>query len=174
MSIETILASIPRMSPAKRSELRTNALAQLNDSAKGADARRVLEALDARIAAESDELTKHIAAVSIAKRVVEAFAHIPMTGKERNVVQALLDNPGETSKGLSRAMGWGGQIWHEKFGTMCKKRETRLWPAEPAIVRDANFYCGILAALSADNRWSIKPEVAEGFALLGLRPAKTT
>ncbi|MCF6101810.1 hypothetical protein [Mesorhizobium muleiense] len=170
MSLDKIIASIPGMDAKRRAETRSNAERKLDDARMGADARRVIEELDAQEAREAAAFSDRVSNLPVAKRVVEAFSS--MTENERNIVQVLLDHPGETSTGLSSALGWGGQTWHMHFGEMCKKRETRLWPAEPAVVRDANFYCGILANLSADNRWTIKPEVAEGFTALGLRANK--
>jgi hypothetical protein len=57
------------------------------------------------------------------------------------------------------------------FGEMCKKRISRLWPPPKAETRGAEFYCGVLADLAEQaNLWTMKPEAAEAFALLGLRP----
>ena len=169
MDIERIIKSIPGLDANQRKALRANVEAKVDDPTLGAGAQRILAALEEQQVREREALSAHVASLPRAERVIEAFRRDPMTETECKLVQVLLDNPGQSSAGLSKALGWGGQSWHLHFGTMCQKREARLWPAEPAVVRDANFYCGILADLSDDNRWTIKPDVVEGFAALGLR-----
>ncbi|RWH84358.1 MAG: hypothetical protein EOQ86_00955 [Mesorhizobium sp.] len=48
MSIEAILAAIPAMEAKKRATIRANAEAKLSHPSSGGDARRVVDALDAR------------------------------------------------------------------------------------------------------------------------------
>lgn len=170
MDAGKIIAAIPGMNAAQRTGLRANAERLLADPKSAAVAREVIAALDGQAAAEEEALLAHVRNLPMAKRVVEAFRHEPMTETERKLVQVLLDHPGSTSEGLSRALGWGGQAWHLHFGEMCRRREARLWPADRAEKRDSSFYSGILADLSADNRWSCKPDVAAAFGELGLRP----
>ena len=78
-------------------------------------------------------------------------------------------HPGSTSTELSQALEWGGQAWHMHFGTMCFNRAVYLWPAPKSEVRAADFYSGILADLSSENRWTMKPEVEVALSELGLR-----
>lgn len=169
LNIEGIIAAIPTMDSAKRQGVRTNAELWLARPEKVADARRVLAALDAAMEAETTALADKVRKLPNAQRVITAFQHVPMTETERKIVQVLLDNPGETSSGLSALLGWGGQSWHMHFGEMCKKREVYLWPADDSVLRDASFYSGILADLSEDNRWTMKPDVAQAFTALGLQ-----
>ncbi len=171
MDIEKIIARIPSMTPAERQEMRHNSERRLKDPKLAGQAQAVLDALERQAAAEAAALAERVAGLPMARRVAEAFTAKPMTEKERDLVQVLLDHPGSTSKELSRALGWEAQSWHLHFGTMCQQRQGRLWPAARAEKRDANFYSGILAELSPDNRFTLRPEVAEGFAALGLKPA---
>ena len=165
-----IIAAIPGMNAAQRQGLRTNAKRLLADPKRADVAQKVISALDSQATADQEALVEHVRNLPMAKRVVEAFRHEPMTETERRLVQVLLDYPGSTSEGLSHSLGWGGQAWHLHFGEMCRRRESRLWPADRAVKRDSSFYSGILADLSADNRWSCKPDVAQAFSALGLRP----
>jgi hypothetical protein len=72
---------------------------------------------------------------------------------------------------LSTLCGWDGQAWHLHFGRMCEGREADLWPAPGSKARAASFYCGILCDFDAAGAtFSLKPEVIEAFALLGIRP----
>lgn len=136
------------------------------------DAHQLIVAIDRHEAAKRDRLASRASNLPRAELVRKAFMAKPMTETERKIVKVLLDNPGSTSEGLSKALGWGVQSWHMHFGTMCEKRLHSLWPPSPSDRRDADFYSGILADLSpGTNRWTIKPEVAEGFAALGLRPS---
>lgn len=161
-----------KMDELSRRSLRFNVEAKLDDPKWASSARQLLAALDAHEAHEQVAVADHVRTLPVAHRVSEAFTHEPMTETERKLVQVLLDNPGRTSSGLTQTLGWRGQAWHMHFGEMCKKREARLWPAEPAVTRDANFYCGILADLSEANTWTVKPDVADGLALLGLHPKR--
>jgi len=169
VKIEGIIAAIPTMDRTKRQGVRKNAELWLAKPDKAADARKVLAALDAATEAEAAVLAEHVRSLPNAKRVVAAFQHVPMTETERKIVQVLLDHPGETSTGLSTLLDWRGQTWHMHFGEMCKKREVYLWPADDAANRDASFYSGILAELSEDNRWTMKPDVTQAFNALGLQ-----
>lgn len=54
------------------------------------------------------------------------------------------------------------------FGEMCRRREHQLWPATRSEMREADFYSGILAFLSLDNRWVIWPEVADALTEIGI------
>ncbi|ESZ48000.1 hypothetical protein ACYG9R_02990 [Mesorhizobium sp. RSR565B] len=169
MSLEAILAGIPTMDAQKRATVRANAEARLSHPSAGEDARRVIDALDAQICVEAHVLSEHVSGLPVARRVIEAFTHQPMSETERRIVQVLLDTPGLSSEGLSQKLGWGAQSWHMHFGEMCKKREARLWPAKNAVVRNAAFFSGILAEWSEESGWKMKPDVAEAFSALGLK-----
>lgn len=158
------------MTAAQRAGLRGNAERLLADPKSATIAREVIAALDGQATAEEEALSEHVRNLPMARRVVEAFRHEPMTETEQKLVQVLLDHPGSTSESLSRALDWEGQSWHMHFGKMCAKREARLWPAAKSEQRDASFYSGILADITPDNRWSCKPDAASAFAELGLRP----
>lgn len=168
---DIIIASLPHKSQAERARIRTNAERWVKSGtpAQKAEGKKMIAALDALGEAEAKTLYDRLSGMTVAKRVVEAFRKQPPTETEVTVILALLNYPGSTSTGLSKACGWKAQIWHTHFGTMCKKREADLWPAEPFTKRDANFYSGILADLDPNgNRFTMKPEVADAFAELGL------
>lgn len=174
MNVDGIIAAIPGMDAAKRKGVRKNAQISLADPSKAEHGRRVLAALDEAEGKDAATLSEQVRLWPVARRVVEAFKYEPMTETEHRLVQVLLDNPGLTSEGLSRALGWGGQAWHLHFGEMCKRREHRLWPSDQSAARDASFYSSILADLSPDNRWTCRADAMAGFAELGLRPATRT
>jgi len=167
-----IIAAIAGMGVQQRAGVRANAERLLANPKMVAAAHDVLEALERQSLLESEALSEQVRNLPMARRVVEAFKHKPMTKTERNLVQVLLDHPGSTSESLSRALGWQGQAWHMHFGEMCKRREARLWPAARSELRDSSFYSGILADITSDNRWSCRPDVVEAFEELGLRPAR--
>lgn len=105
-------------------------------------------------------------------RVLDAFHRHPITKAERRIVEALLENPGSTSAKLTEACGYkGGSAWHLRFGIMCRDRRMELWPAPPSEVRLADFYSGILADWNDTTKtFTMKPDVARAFALLGIGP----
>lgn len=171
MSIDRIISSIPSKSEADRSKMRANGkrLLKSGTATQQAQARQMLEALDDIIVAERETLNALLSSMPISARVTEAFRKRPPTPTEETVIRALLNNPGATSTELSRACGWKGQIWHTHFGTMAKNREADLWPAEPAVTRESNFYSGILADFDPNgSRFTMKPEAALGFETLGI------
>ncbi len=119
---------------------------------------------------EEAERRAAVAGMEIPERVVNAFTSMPPTETEQALLRVLLDNPDHTSQALSTKLGWGGQSWHLHFGKMCERREHLLWDAEPAVTRDAEFYCGILANYSdLTHGFTMKPEVAKGLAAIGIR-----
>lgn len=177
MSIDKIIASIPEKTEADRKKMRANAERWLSTGtpAQKADARKLLDALDAAVMAERAKLNDLLSKMPMSVRVAEAFRKRPPTRGEEDVIRALLDNPHSTSNQLSKAYGHDSQIWQMHFGNMAKAREADLWPAEPFATRDANFYCGILADFDPNgSRFTMKPEVVLGFAALGIsaRPKK--
>lgn len=176
MSIEKIITSLPDKSEADRAKMRTNAERWLSSGtpAQRADARKLLDALDATVIAEREKLNELLTNMPMSQRVAEAFRKRPPAPNEQKIIRALLDNPHSTSGELSRAYGHASQIWQMHFGNMTKAREADLWPAEPSVTRDANFYCGILADFDANgSRFTMKPEAVLGFAALGIS-AKAT
>lgn len=161
------------MAPQSRAQYRKNAerLLQEGTAAQRAAAQAALDELGRLATAEELERRAAVAGMNMPGRVATAFADIPPTETERNLLQVLLDNPDQTSQALSSKLGWGAQSWHLHFGTMCQKREHLLWDAEPAVVRNASFYSGILALYSEGSHgFTMKPEVAEGLARIGIRP----
>lgn len=172
LNIDKHLASIQTASAETRTRMRTNA-AQWQESGTDAQkeaALRLLAALDQAEHSEREALTAKVLELDLGERVVVAFRAQPLTETEAKLVQVLLDNPGTTSTELTQAMGWEGQTWHMKFGTMCAEREVYLIPAEPVPARNGKFFSGILAELdSPGNTFTMKQEAASGFAQLGLR-----
>ncbi len=170
MSVDKIIAALPGKSHIERERVRANAerLQASGNAEQKAAATAMIEALTALESSEHQSLVDRLSGLEVSARVVEAFKVLPMTETEAKITQALLDHPGSTSTELSHALGWGGQSWHMHFGTMCFSRATYLWPAPKSEVRSAEFYSGILADLSSDNRWSMKPEVTTAFVEMGL------
>lgn len=170
MNIDKIISALPGMSHQERERVRANAekLLDSGSAEQKAAATKVIDALAEVKEAEHKAVVDRLNGMEVAARVVEAFRVNAMTETETKIVQILLDHPGSTSTELSQALGWGGQAWHMHFGTMCADRAIYLWPAPKSEVRSADFYSGILADLSSDNRWTMKPEVAAAFSQLGL------
>ena len=171
MNIEKIISSIPSMSQQERDRVRANAdrMAETGNADQKKAAEKVLSALIDIGDAEHQALIDRLNGMEVSARVVEAFRVKPMSETEGKVFEVLLDNPGSTSTELSQALGWGAQTWHLHFGTMCANRAVYLWPAPKSEARTADFYSGILADLSTDNRWTMKPEVEVALSELGLR-----
>ena len=171
MNIDKIIAGLPGMSQQERERVREHAEKWLESGSadQKAAATKVIEALNEVEEAEHKALVDRLNGMEVSARVVEAFRVNPMTETEAKIIQVLLDHPGSTSTELSQALGWGAQAWHMHFGTMCFNRATHLWPAPKSEVRAADFYSGILADLSSDNRWTMKPEVEVALSELGLR-----
>ncbi|RVE80123.1 hypothetical protein CN227_18640 [Sinorhizobium meliloti] len=154
--------------------MRKNAerLLEKGSPAQKVDAQAVLVELGRVHGREEIERRTTVAAMGVPERVVNAFTSMPPTENEQVLLQVLLDNPDQSSQALSAKLGWGGQSWHLHFGKMCERREHLLWDAEPALTRDANFYCGILAIYShVSHGFTMKPEVAEGLAAIGIGPS---
>lgn len=171
MNVERIISALPKMSQQERDQVRANAekLLETGNADQKLAATKVLAALDELDDAEHKAIVDRLGGMEVAARVTEAFRVNSMTENEAKIIQVLLDHPGSTSTELSRALGWGGQSWHMHFGTMCANRAVYLWPAPKSEVRPADFYSGILADLSSDNRWTMKPEVEVAMSELGLR-----
>ena len=173
MNLDRIIAAIPGKSEAQRDKMRENAAKWLDT---GSDAQKIaaqtlLDALETQGISEQEAFEDRLKAMGIAERVIEAFQVKPPTKNEIKVIQALLDHPGSKSTELSDACGWSGNKWHLDFGALCRKRETYLWPAEPVAKQDRSFLSGILADLDpAENRFTMKPDVAKAFAELGIKP----
>lgn len=162
MALDVDLSAIGSLSRTRRTNLRRRALDLYNE------ARDVLRALD--------DALEHDFALAVARRplqenrqkVVTAFQSAPATETEIAVLQILRGNPRSTSSELSGLLGWEGQSWHMHFGEMCRRREHQLWPAARSEMREADFYSGILAFLSLDNRWVMWPEVTEALTEIGI------
>lgn len=171
MNIDKIIASIPRMSREERERVQANAemMLETGSAEQMQAAEKVLATITDTEEAQHQALVDRLNGMEVSARVVEAFRVDPITETEAKIIQVLLDNPGSTSTELSQALGWGAQSWHMHFGTMCANRAVYLWPAPKSEVRSADFYSGILADLSPDNRWTMKPEVEVALSELGLR-----
>jgi len=174
LNFEKIIDGLPRRTVAERATVRENAsaLAKNGTALEQAAACRVLEALDILVRMENDAIAERVRTLLPDQRVVEAFRTPPMTPAEINIVRVLLDNPDASSPSLTAKLGWGGMAWHLHFGKMCVRRGAMLWPAEPAITRKGLFYTGILTTYNnVTHGFTIKSEVAKGFAELGIRAA---
>jgi len=175
MNVERAIAALPGKTEAERGKMRDNAARWLatGTSAQQADARKLLEALDAATLSDRQKLKDR----PLSARVAEAFHKRPPTPNEEKIIRALLENPHSTSGELTSACGFDGLIWQMHFGNMAKAREADLWPAEYSDNLGAPFYCGILAGFDENgNRFTMKPEAVMGFAAIGIaaRPARRT
>jgi hypothetical protein len=138
---------------------------------RAADAKTMLKALDA-FERTSRRPIQQPAGEAMVARTVEAFQRLPLSAPDEPVLSVLLENPGSTSEQLAAKLGWDGQsFWHLRFGTLCRDRKHLLWSGPFEEKRQAEFYSGILADFDERARgFKLKPEVAEAFAQLGLRP----
>jgi hypothetical protein len=171
MTVARLIELIPGKSAEERRQMRENAKRSL--AARGqraSDATALLEALDTF---EAQTRERRMRAPTDADKivvVVEAFRQLPLSETDRMLVQVLLNNLDASSEQLTEAMGWKDQAWQLHFGKMCERREHLLWPAPFEPKRNAPFYSGILADFDEDTRgFTLKPEVVEAFARLGLR-----
>jgi hypothetical protein len=175
MNLDIIVAAIPGRSEAQRGQMRANAAKWLDtgtDTQKAA-AQTLLDALETQEAAEQMAFKDRLKAMEPAERVVEAFHVKPPTKNELKVIQALLDNPGSKSTELSETCEWRGNKWHLDFGALCGKRGVYLWPSEPVEKQNKSLLSGILADLDLEeNRFTMKPDVVEAFAELGIKPTR--
>jgi hypothetical protein len=172
MSLEKIIASLPKRSADERKQMRHNAVEQLEnpDPNKAAAAEQFLAALTDYEASEHAELIAEVAGLAPAARVIKAFTAEPMTETERKLIQVLLDNPDATSGELTEKIGWKGMSWHLHFGTMCAERGVYLGQAPDAVTRPGKFYTGVLADYDGETSgFTMKPDVAAAFEKLGLR-----
>ena len=132
--------------------------------------RRFTVALDELEAAETSTQSARVTGMPLSARVVAAFSAERMTLTDEKVIRVLLDNPGTTSAGLSKAIGWKAQAWNLHFGTMCFNRATYLWAGPVPAKGSKAFMSGVLAYLETPaNRFTMKPGAVAGFAELGIR-----
>lgn len=177
MSIQQIIESLPNRTKAERVEMRDKAeRAQANGIlTQQADAAALLAALDKIEAREHDEFIGELKGLEVPERIYRAFTEIPMSDTDVKILQALLDNPGSSSEQLSAFCEWKDKSWHLHFGKMCERRSVYL-PAVSHYGEDNTpFWSGIIAELDQRAhpwKWTIKADVAEALARLGLRPAK--
>ncbi|WP_210093717.1 hypothetical protein [Ruegeria sp. HKCCSP346] len=171
MDIEKIIHSLPQKSTAQRQIMRRNAEKLMDDGAdeQRSAATQLISALDELEERERKTLNQKLSGMKPAERVIHAFTCVPPSETEIGLIRVLMDRPGSTSTELSRALGWDAQTWHLHFGTMCKRREADLWPADASNIRDSSFYSGILANFDNQNAtWELKPEVEAAFRNLGI------
>jgi uncharacterized protein (DUF1778 family) len=175
MNVRGVINRVPSMHSEERQTVRARALEWLEDGTEQQkrEAKEVLDALAAAEAREQEVLVRHVAGLSKAERIVEAFQKLPMSESQRTVVQVLLDNPGLSSEALTKKAGWKAQAWHLRFGLMCRGRGHLLWPAPFDKDRGADFYSGILSDFDEATRgFTLKDEAVEAFERLGLRPSE--
>ena len=174
MTIARMIELIPTKSAEERRQIRENARRSLAvGGQRASDATALLEAPDAFEAQARERHMRGPADADTIATVVEAFHRMPMSETGRMLVQVLLDNPEVSSEELTGSMGWKDQAWQPHFGKMCERREYLLWPAPFEPKRNAPFYSGILAEFDEVTRgFTLKPEVVEALARLGLRPRR--
>jgi hypothetical protein len=174
MTLARVIDLIPSKSADERRQMRENARTSLAvGGQRASDATALLEALDAFEAQVRERRMRGPADADTIATVVEAFHQMPMSETDRMLVQVLLDNPDVSSEELTESIGWKDQAWQLHFGKMCERREHLLWPAPFEPKRNAPFYSGILADFDEVTRgFTLKPEVVEAFARLGLHPRR--
>lgn len=172
MSIAKIIATLPNRTATERAAMRRNAIDKLEagDAKYTADAQLLLAALNELEAGEAADRIAEAQALPEAERIPYAFKVLPPSALEERLIQVLLDNPGSSNRDLSRGLGWKDNGWDMWFGMLCRDRMHYLWPAPPAITRDAPFLCGILADFQMpENLFTMKPFVTEAFDKMGMR-----
>jgi hypothetical protein len=177
MTEQRVINALPGMDAQKRRTIRERALSWLESGTaqQMAAAREVLDALAALEKQESEALARHVASLRKSDRIVEAFRKLPMSKSDRKVIQVLLDNPGLSSKALTKKVGWKALAWQLHFGLMCRDRGHLLWPAPFDEGRGADCYSGILADFDDETRgFTPKLETVEAFEKLGVRSSKAT
>jgi hypothetical protein len=163
---------LDRLDAAGRERLRDNAArqAETSDPKKAAAAGEALSALDA-YEAEQREGDRVAAEGPLADRVKRSFENDVPSEAERKVLQAIMDRPGSTSAALSARIGYKGQTWHLKFGTMCAARQDVLGPALDKRKDGSPFWTGVLCDFDeASSTFTLKPEAEEGLRAIGFKP----
>lgn len=69
-----------------------------------------------------------LSALSRPERVRRAFAEIPLSAREAEALEALLDAPGATAVELSRHCGWMETGWRTQMLLLCQRRRHYFWP----------------------------------------------
>lgn len=164
MKVDPLIASLPSKSDKERRLIRARAADWLADGtpAQQEAGRKVLNAFT--------QLQEREARADPVAKVENAFARIPMTDSERDLLQVLLDNPGATSTTLTEAMGWRDKAWQLHFGKIGWDRQEFLWPAPWAEKRNQPFKAGILANYDDETSgFTMKPEVVAGLMKVGMR-----
>ena len=170
MTTSRLIELIPMKSGEERRQMRDNARRLLErGGSKAAEAKALLEALDAFEAQARAHRNNRKADGDVVMTVVAAFHEIPLSETDEKLVRVLLENPDASSGELTEKLGWKNKAWQLHFGEMCKRREHLLWPSPFERKRNAPFYCGILADCDEHtHRFTMKPEVVEAFARLGV------
>jgi hypothetical protein len=174
MTVARVIELIPTKSAEERRQMRENALRLMETGGpRTADAKAMLEASDV-----FDQISRRPvqqpAGEAMIARTAAAFRLLPLSPSDEPVLRVLLDNPSSTSEQLGAKLGWDGQSsWHLRFGALCRDRKHLLWSGPFEEKRQAEFYSGILADFDERTRgFTLKPEVVEAFAWLGLRPRR--
>lgn len=169
MSIEKIIASIPKMSAAERDKVRQRAEARLISSAGDKDAESVLAALDAfdqRIQSQEEAALAELRAGPPARLIKAAFENMPPTQTEMTMIQILIDNPDSTCAELSGALGWQPNTWDMQFGSLCARRRRYFGPIDPADI-DMSENLSLLLARRRDEsgtlRYTLCDDALEAF-----------
>jgi hypothetical protein len=176
MTVAQLIDAIPSKSAEQRRQMRENARRAIEAGrSRAPEAKALLEALDAFEARERDRRMQAPPGSARVALVLDAFRKMPRTEPERELVQVVLDHPDASSERLTHEIGWHNQAWQLHFGKLCERREHLLWVAPFEAKRNDRFYSGILAEFDEITRgFTLKPEVVEAFARLGLRPRRTS
>lgn len=170
MNIDRILEAWTSKSAEEQNQIRRNAerWQSTGTPEQKATAARLLDGIVALEENNQQALLARLGNLEIAARLAEAFRAVPLTETERSVIQALLDNPGSTSRQLSAAVGWKDRSWQLHFGSVWRDRGIYLWPAPKFEDNTRDFYSGIVATFDGKH-FTMKPEVVDALAALGIR-----
>ena len=176
MSVDKLIAGIPKRSEPERKVMRKRALAamQSGSAAVAADASHLfvtLEAFPTDQLSAREQLVKSLAAEPRTKRVVGAFQTVEPSPTEARLIRVLLNNPDSTCAELSTRIGWAPNIWDMAFGALYQKRSHFLRALAGTPSEDASSFLPLLTLPSRGPdgviRYTMKPEAAEAFRQLG-------
>ena len=127
MSVDKLIAGIPKRSEPERKVMRKRALVVMQSvsPAVAADASCLFVALEAFATDQltaREQLVKSLAAEPLTKRVVVAFQTVEPSPTEALLIRVLLNNPDSTCAELSTRIGWAPNTWDMAFGAQCQKR----------------------------------------------------
>jgi len=129
-----------------------------------------LTALDNQAAADAIAAGERLHSIPMGDRAGEAFGRKKLLVGEKQALQILLDHPGSTAESLSSRAGWPASGWLARFAGLLRKRQAGFVAGTGSEQSDDSVYAQWIAELSADGHWTMKPDVVEALAKLGMMP----